>query len=1615
VVGTGPDGQFGTDDDLDVTPTDVIYDAAERMLRIVLADGLADGGYLLILHDAQATDLAGNALNGEWYGVFPTGNAVAGGNFVMTFTVTPTQILGLTPAIEATSSRTLNVEIAVSGSLAPATVTSETIRLVNGAGGGQQVLPDELVYDAAAGIIRLAFTGGVPDGQYVLTVSEQVLDVHGSSIDGEYDGATGLPSGDGAAGGDFVASFTIDSPARVISITPEPGQGVKAPSRVEITFSEPIASAYLDGEHFRVTGDGADDELGTADDILVHYSSITQSADGRTIWLNVADQMPQDTYHVQIIPATLPTTLSDIEVFTGGPADPAEWVVNGDAAFVDNAVQLTTSAVGQGGNLFYTPEIWTEAFRVQFGFRISSSSGRWGLVMGWAATDDVNALGDYTTDGGALMGFDGIAGITEKVYGVELDLSGEGFAWDPDGRHIGVIQNSAADHLATADLSSLYVNGSMQFADIQVVGGEIRVSIGGQEKLRYTIEDYEPFLGRLFFTASTPDSGAANEHVIDNVAIFGGLAATLPGVRGEDGLLVDAELTDGQALPSGDGIPGGALHTTFRSDGVGPKVISASPDSATLFREGAHTWIEITFDEDITEAQGADPVHYQVLRNFTEPVAVNLVVYDPATRTTRLWINDGQPLADGSYQVTVFGDGPNAIRDEAGNRLDGEFNGEDWPSGNDAEGGDFQYAFSVDASRPRVIATNPSDGGIFSAGSVHTLSVTYSESIPITEVTDRNNYRVRASGADGSFKEGNEYYVRLNYVAYDSIGRRATVYLNDGYDLGDETYQLKIYNTTMHDLAGNVLDGNENLLSRDNFVMTFTVDTSNPHVVASDPSAAMEYVTDPSFDHIDLLFDDDLLTVEAIDPANYRVLRSGNDGTFHDGNEVGVGIDHVQWDAGLRIASVYLDTSTPLPEDTYQLTAFAGASATVRMSRVRPSAQIYAAVLALDDGGWAVVDPVSEDLLILDGRGALVRTIHVGGAGGLVPEALNLGGHLSRLEDGTFLLADSTNDWLIFVRPDGTLATEYGTENSPRPGVIDVSLAQGGAGILYAVTPYAGGIAVIDNINNDLLLLAPSGRKLGAVNIGGVNGLVPEARGLGGGITELSDGTLAITDWMHTKSILFVDPSTGVLATQYGAGGILRIDEVAPGAAFPTTVMELADGTLAVLDFVAPALLFLHPDGTSDVHRGNGGVLELSSSVAWAPIAGITHNGNLFVVNTSSRRIEVYRETGAPGSVGLQDRAGNILESNYLLSFTFDNSGPVMVDADPAPDGYSREYVSMIEVWLNEALDPLTANDAANYEIRGQGANGIFGDTDDVLYDFTPHYTVDPAGAAGVQLTLWSPLEDGAYQVTLVGETSIQDEAGNHLNDGTNTEYAFTVDTLAPSAAALTVNGGRSGQADLRSLSIEFDEAVRGDLAVEDLTVTRTDTGQPVELSGAVLDYQPAAGAATWTFEALVLTEGAYTATLSTAGLTDVAGNPMAAENELGFQAMPGDASGDGVVNDDDLSLVLANWSAGPVGDLTGDGVVNDDDLSILLANWSHAAGSGADGSASASAAQQPAIAETQPSSDSPAVAPVALRPLSSAPAAATAAPRPAPAITRPISLSRVVAEKPTSLSTSWS
>lgn len=94
---SGGDGVFGNGNDVAfVLAVSVTVPAANPQTAVMSLAGIAsvNDTYRVVLSGSGATkilDLAGNALDGEFSGTFPSGNGTAGGDFVATFTVGSTQ------------------------------------------------------------------------------------------------------------------------------------------------------------------------------------------------------------------------------------------------------------------------------------------------------------------------------------------------------------------------------------------------------------------------------------------------------------------------------------------------------------------------------------------------------------------------------------------------------------------------------------------------------------------------------------------------------------------------------------------------------------------------------------------------------------------------------------------------------------------------------------------------------------------------------------------------------------------------------------------------------------------------------------------------------------------------------------------------------------------------------------------------------------------------------------------------------------------------------------------------------------------------------------------------------------------------------------------------------------------------------------------------------------------------------------------------------------------------------------------------------------------------------------------------------------------------------------
>ncbi|NIS90113.1 MAG: hypothetical protein GTN98_08535 [Woeseiaceae bacterium] len=101
VESTGGDGIFGNGNDASITAASITVPAANPQSAVFDLTGvaLADDIYRVTLLGSGNTpimDLGGNILDGEYMGVFPTGNGVQGGDFVVQFTLTTPIVLGPT-------------------------------------------------------------------------------------------------------------------------------------------------------------------------------------------------------------------------------------------------------------------------------------------------------------------------------------------------------------------------------------------------------------------------------------------------------------------------------------------------------------------------------------------------------------------------------------------------------------------------------------------------------------------------------------------------------------------------------------------------------------------------------------------------------------------------------------------------------------------------------------------------------------------------------------------------------------------------------------------------------------------------------------------------------------------------------------------------------------------------------------------------------------------------------------------------------------------------------------------------------------------------------------------------------------------------------------------------------------------------------------------------------------------------------------------------------------------------------------------------------------------------------------------------------------------------------
>jgi hypothetical protein len=172
----------------------------------------------------------------------------------------------------------------------------------------------------------------------------------------------------------------------------------------------------------------------------------------------------------------------------------------------------------------------------------------------------------------------------------------------------------------------------------------------------------------------------------------------------------------------------------------------------------------------------------------------------------------------------------------------------------------------------------------------------------------------------------------------------------------------------------------------------------------------------------------------------------------------------------------------------------------------------------------------------------------------------------------------------------------------------------------------------------------------------------------------------------------------------------------------------------------------------------------------------------------------------------------------------------------------------------------------------------------------------------------------------------------NGVSSGNPVQVA-TYDAAPPTAGSGKLNLDAPSFA---TLSIQMSEAIPLPLLLSHLSVDAV--GAPaLNYIPSNVSQDPVSHVATFSFASLFANRN-YHATLSAAGLTDIANNPMAANYGFDFYFLDGDANRDRSVGFPDLVTVAQHYTQSSVtyanGDLNGDNTVNFADLVILAQNY---------------------------------------------------------------------------------
>jgi len=278
--------------------------------------------------------------------------------------------------------------------------------------------------------------------------------------------------------------------------------------------------------------------------------------------------------------------------------------------------------------------------------------------------------------------------------------------------------------------------------------------------------------------------------------------------------------------------------------------------------------------------------------------------------------------------------------------------------------------------------------------------------------------------------------------------------------------------------------------------------------------------------------------------------------------------------------------------------------------------------------------------------------------------------------------------------------------------------------------------------------------------------------------------------------------------------------------------------------------------------------------------------------------------------------------TSYGWNFNFGNPHnppPVTAFIRPPTSGPRNTPLGSVDIQFTH---PVTSLSISSFDFEGLNPTGLTL----AMFNGGLSWTV---GNLAPQQTA-----DGEFALKLFAVGSGIVGGGDVLMGSTGIKW--TLDTVAPSVTTSSFEFLTR-----HALRVAFTEDVGASLSPGDIVLRNLTNNTTIPAGAMALAFDAAANAATVTFPGLaggILPDGDYRATLAAAGITDRAGNALAADAQVDFFVMGADANRDRRVNLQDFNILAGNFGQPnrdfAHGDFNYSGNVNLQDFNILAARF---------------------------------------------------------------------------------